>query len=84
VQPAPASAAPSALSLLLQPPVGTELHAFWPAPTNLWMLGTVMYITVMYITHCEDGPCYLYICVHIVLIVCHGDVHHNVGRLCCY
>jgi hypothetical protein len=31
VQPAPASAAPSALSLLLQPPVGPELHAFWPA-----------------------------------------------------
>ena len=84
VQPAPASAAPSALSLLQQPPVGTALHAFWAAPTNLWMLGTVMYTTVMYITHREEFTCYLYICVHIVLIVCHGDVHHNVGRLCCY
>jgi hypothetical protein len=47
VPPAAASAAQSASPLLLQPaPVGTELHAFWPAPTNLWMLGTVMYITV--------------------------------------
>jgi hypothetical protein len=55
VPPAAPSAAQSASPLLLQPaPVGTELHAFWPAPTNLWMLGTVMYITVMYITHCED------------------------------
>jgi hypothetical protein len=42
---APASAAPSASPLLQQPPVGTELHAFWPAPNNLWMLGTMMYIT---------------------------------------
>lgn len=84
VQPTPASAAPSALSLLQQPPVGTALHAFWAAPTNLWMLGTVMYTTVMYITHREEFTCYLYICVHIVLIVCHGDVHHYVGRLCCY
>jgi hypothetical protein len=60
VLPAPASAAPSASPLLQQPPVGIELHAFWPAPSNLWMLGTVMYIA------------------------CHGDVHHYVGRLCCY
>ena len=46
---APVSASPTAAPLLQQPPVGTVLHAFWPAPSNLWMLGTVMYIT-----HCED------------------------------
>lgn len=36
---APASAAPSASPLLQQPPVGIDLHPFWPQPTNLWMLG---------------------------------------------
>jgi hypothetical protein len=72
----PASASPSASPLLQQPPVGTELHAFWPVPNNLWMLGTVMYIA-----HCENVTS---ICVSIVLIVCHGDVHHYVGMLRCY
>ena len=72
----PASASPSASPLLQQPPVGTELHAFWPVPNNLWMLGTVMYIA-----HCENVTS---ICVSIVLIVCHGYVHHYVGMLRCY
>ena len=73
---APASTAPPVLQ---QPPPGTALHAFWPAPTNLWMLGTVMYmfssfVMLMYITHCEDVT---FICVTVVLIVCHVDVHHT-------
>jgi hypothetical protein len=72
---APASPAPLVLQ---QPPPDTALHAFWPAPTNLWMLGTVMYmfssfVMLMYITHCEDVT---FICVTVVLIVCHVDVHH--------
>ena len=80
---APASSAPPALQ---QPPPGTALHAFWPEPTNLWMLGTVMYMSLsfvmlMYITHCEDVT---FIGVNVVLIVCHVDVHHDVGMLRCY
>ena len=47
---APASVAPYALPLLQQPPVGTEIHAFWPAPNNLWMLGIMMYITFIYVS----------------------------------
>jgi hypothetical protein len=53
------AAASSAQLVLQQPPPGTALHAFWPEPNNLWMLGTVMYMSssfvmLMYITHCED------------------------------
>ena len=47
---APASAAPLTSPLLQQTPVGTEMHAFWPAPTNLWMLGIMMYITFIYVS----------------------------------
>ena len=47
---APASAAPPASPRLQQPPVGTEMHPFWPAPNNFWMLGTVMYITFIYVS----------------------------------
>jgi hypothetical protein len=43
-----ASAAPPASPLLQQPPVGTVMNPLWPAPGNLWMLGTVMYITFIY------------------------------------
>jgi hypothetical protein len=43
-----ARAAPPASPLLQQPPVGTEMNPHWPAPGNLWMLGTVMYITFIY------------------------------------
>jgi hypothetical protein len=69
----PASAAPSASQLLQLPPVGTELHAFWPVPTNLWMPGTVMYIA-----HCWDVT---FIYVITVRIVCHDYVHHYVDNL---
>ena len=79
---APASAAPSASPLLQQPPDGIDLHPFWPAPTNLWMLGMVMYIT-----HCEDMlRCHMlpfssivmvmYITMlDVTLLFC--DVHHS-------
>jgi hypothetical protein len=47
---APASVAPPSSPRLQQPPVGTEIHAFWPAPNNLWMLGIMMYITFIYVS----------------------------------